>query len=449
MSTYIDLDPALHKVPPHSIEAERAVIGCLLLENSAVNDALLALNADGRDFYHTAHRSIFQSILKLIDNGKVADLITVCEELRSHGVIDNIGGEAFVVGVADGAISAVNVCHYAEIVKGHAIRRQIITEATKLIQAAYTPACEVRDALEHSQKAILSLSIHKEKSTLRSARELAKQVFSEIEAKHKNGDMLTGIPTGLKDIDNLILGLNQGDLIIIAGRPAMGKSALAGNIARSLAMKNKTVAIFSLEMPGSGLMMRFLSEHTGIDSRHLRRGLVTDNQWPKLVDAASELSDMSIFIDENPDLTPMELRARARQIKAAHGLDLLILDYMQLMQVTSRHETREQDVSEISRTLKAIAGELSIPVIGLSQLNRQVENRDDKRPRLSDLRESGAIEQDADIIAFIYRDELYDKRPENPNRGIAEIEIAKHRNGPTGRVKVRFDAERTKFFDLG
>lgn len=432
---------------PYNLDAERAVIGGLLIENSAAADVLPLLNADGREFYHTGHRLIFQTVLSLIDKGSVADLITVCDELRNREQIDKAGGVSFVSEVVDGAITAANVRYYAEIVKSYAIRRNIINEALKVMEAAYNPSNDVSETLEQAQRLILALSIKKEKNTLRNAHDLAKQTVSEIEDKNKKGDLIPGISTGLSDLDSLILGLNRDDLIIIAGRPGMGKSALAGNIAQYVAMQGKPVAFFSLEMPGNSLMMRFLASHTGIDTRHLRRGFVRDNQWPSLISAASVISGVPLFIDDKPDLTPMELRAKARSLKAEHNLALLIVDYIQLMRVPGRHDTREQAVAEISRTLKAIARELSIPVIGLSQLNRQVDARTDKHPMLSDLRESGAIEQDADVIAFIYRDDVYNKKPDNPNRGIAELEIAKQRNGATGNMLLRFDASTQTFSD--
>lgn len=443
------IDMSLNKVPPHNNEAEAAVLGSLLMENSAAADVLSILNADGSDFYHTAHGLIFKTVLNLIDKGSVADLVTVCAELDSRGQLDKVGGHVFVAEVVDGAITAANVHHYAEIVKGHAIRRGIIEEASRVIEAAYEPTSEVSEVLEQAQRSILALSIQKEKNTTRSAHNVVKQTVTEIENRDKQrrsrGDLITGISTGLRDLDDLTSGLQKSELIIIAGRPSMGKSALAGNIAQYAAMDGKVVVLFSLEMPGESLMMRLLAGESGIDSRHLRRGFIRDSQWPNLVHAASEISNTPLFINDKPDLTPMELRAMARRLKADHGLDLLIVDYIQLMRVPGRYDTREQAVAEISRTLKAIARELSIPVIGLSQLNRQVDGRTDKHPMLSDLRESGAIEQDADVIAFIYRDEVYNKSENNLERGFAEIEIGKHRNGPPGRIKLRFDAATQTF----
>lgn len=434
----------------HDDNAERAVVGGILLKNSAVSEVLTLLNADGGDFYHTGHRLVFQVILSLIDKGSAADLITVCDELRNRGWLDKVGGVVFVADVADGAISAANIHGHAEIVKNYAIRRNIISEASKVIEAASSPMSEAAEVLAQTQRSILSLSsLQKEKNSTQDSLNLIKQTINEIEQKHERGDVLNGIATGFTDLDNILLGLVSSNLIIIAGRPAMGKSALAFFIAQHVAFElGKCVAYFSLEMPGKSLMTRALAARTGIDSRQLQRGLVGDNQWSKVMNAASAISDKPLFIDDDPDITPMELRAKARRLKAEHGLDLLVVDYIQLMRTPGRYDTREQAVAEISRTLKAIARELEIPVIGLSQLNRQVDGRTNRRPLLSDLRESGAIEQDADVIAFIYRDEVYNKSDDNPERGKAEIEIAKHRNGPTGRLKVWFDTKTQSFRDM-
>ena len=442
------VEPSSGRILPQDLDAERAVVGGLMLDNQAAGAALAVLSSDGRDFYRTGHRLIFRAVLGLIDKGCVADLITVCDELRKRGDLDRAGGPVYVSDVSDSAISAATIGHYAEIVKSKAIERHIIAEASRLIEAAYDPAKETTEVLNEVQSTILNLSAAKEKKTLQGARDVARKTFAMIEKRHHQGGMMTGLSSGIHDLDTLILGLNAGDLIIVAARPGMGKTALAGNIALHVALEGTTALMISLEMPAESLMTRCLAKMSGIDSRQLRRGLVKDSQWSRLVDATGRIGGAPLFIDDNPDIAPAEIRAKTRRLKAEYGLGLLVVDYMQLMRVPGRHETREQAVAEISRTLKAIARELEIPVIGLSQLNRQVDNRPDKRPMLSDLRESGAIEQDADIIVFIYRDEVYDKRPENPHRGIAEIEIAKHRNGPTGTLKMHFEATTQTFTDL-
>jgi len=444
-----DHDLSLRRVLPHNLDAERAVIGALMLDNNAIGEALSILSPDGHDFYHTAHRLTFRAALELIDKGTVADMVTISETLQSRGELDKIGGPVFIVEIIDAAISAANVKYYAEIVKNKAIERMIIAESSRLISAVYSPTGDTQEVLSEAQRTILSLSLARGKNTIHTSRDLARQTFSTIETRHKQGGTITGLPSGIRDLDALTLGLHPGELIIIAGRPGMGKSALAGNIAMHNTLNGVPVLLFSLEMPAESLMTRFLSGMSNIDSRQLRRGFIHNDQWPRLANAASRIGLAPLFIDDKVDITPAEVRAKARRLKAEHGLGLLIIDYIQLMRVPGRHDTREQAVAEISRTLKAIARELEIPVIGLSQLNRQVDGRSNKRPMLSDLRESGAIEQDADVIAFIYRDEVYNKYESNPERGIAEIEISKARNGPTGTVRTRFSAKTQTFRDLG
>jgi len=442
-------DPSLRRVLPHDYAAERAVIGGLMMDNQAVSDVLSILDTDGQDFYHTAHRSIFRAILDLTDKGTTADLITVCDELRSRGNLDKVGGPVYVSEVEDGAISVANIRHYCTIVKSKAIERHIISEAGKLIEATYSPTVDTDEALNQAQRSILALSLAREgKKTMHTSRDLARNTFAMIEKRHAQGGPLIGLPTGIRDLDDLTSGLQNADLIIIAGRPSMGKTALVGNIAMHSALSGVPVLLFSLEMPAESLMTRILAGMSNIDSRQLRRGFVCNDQWSRLADAASRIGAAPLHIDDKVDITLAEIRAKARRLKAEHGLGLLIIDYIQLMRVPGRHDTREQAVAEISRTLKAIARDLEIPVIGLSQLNRQVDGRSNKRPMLSDLRESGAIEQDADLIAFIYRDEVYNKYESNPERGIAEIEISKARNGPTGTVRVRFSAKTQTFRDL-
>ncbi len=438
---------ASRRVPPHDLDAERAVIGALMLDNNAVGEVLSVLVPDGADFYHTYHSLIFRAVLDLVDKGAVADLVTIYDAMRSRGELDKIGGPAFIANIFDDAISSANVKHYAEIVKSKAIERTIITEASRLIEAAYLPGRDTAETLNEASRTILSLSLARGKNTLHSSRDLARQTFGTIEKRHEQGGGTIGQSTGLRDLDSLLLGLHPGELLIIAGRPGMGKTALAGNIVLHVTLNGVPALLFSLEMPAESLMTRILADMSGIDSRQLRRGFVRNDQWAPLVTAAGEIGGAPLFIDDKPDVTPAEIRAKARRLKAEHGLGLLVVDYLQLMRVPGRHDTREQAVAEISRTLKAIARELEIPVIGLSQLNRAVDSRPNKRPMLSDLRESGAIEQDADVIAFIYRDEVYNKHADNPDRGIAEVEIAKHRNGPPGTIRLRFEATTQTFKD--
>jgi len=438
------MDADTRRVMPHSLDAEKAVLGALLYNNGVSSEAAEILLTDGTDFYLRAHRIIFKTIMSVLDHGSVADLITTIESLKSEGNLEKVGGPAYVAELVDSALPS-NIKHYAQIVKDKANDRRIIETAYGMIELVHSG--QVEEAVANAQK----LSIERGgKSSIRLARDVAKATMAQIEVLYnRGGEVITGLSAGLKDFDNLTGGLQNGELIIIAARPAMGKSALAGHIAKHAALNGIPTELCSLEMSGESIMMRFLAGMTDINSRQLRRGFVQDRQWPDVVNSVSRIGDSPLFIDDKSDITPAEIRAKARRLKAEHNLGLLIVDYIQLVHVPGRHETREQQVSEISRTLKAIARELNIPVIGLSQLNRQVDSRANRRPLLSDLRESGAIEQDADVIAFIYRDEVYNKNPDNPERGKAEIDVAKHRSGPSGMVRVRFDTATQTFSDLG
>ena len=438
-----------NKVPPHDLDAEKAIAGGIMIDNQTISDVLTILDADGRDFYHSGHKAIFQAAVNLIDKTGAADQITVCDSLRTLGILDKVGGYAFVSDIVDNAISAANIRHYCKIVKNKAIQRKIITEALHIAEAAYANG-NADEVLDEAQRVLFSLSQGKGKSSLHSATELAKRTFALIEQRHdRDGEDLTGLSTGIRDLDAITLGLHAGDLFIIAARPGVGKTALGLSIARHVAVVDNAPVLFcSLEMPADTLMTRLFASSTGIDSRQLQRGLVSNDRWTHLVRAASQIGAAPLFIDDLSSMTPMEIRSRARLIKSEHGLGLVAIDYLQLMHVPGKHDSREQAVAEISRSLKGLAKELSVPVIALSQLNRKVEDRTNRRPQMGDLRESGAIEQDADVIAFIYRDEVYNKSEDNPEKGIAEIIIGKHRNGPTGTAKVCFSAKTQTFTDL-
>lgn len=437
----------MNKIPPHDITAEQAVLGSLLLENSALDEIAGLLTAE--DFYNTGHQVIYKTILNLIENGQTADILTVASYIAAAGMTEKTGGTAYIAGLTDSVVSTATVNEYAKIVKGKAVERQIISEAAKIIDAVYDPAEASKAKLEEAQKTIINLSLSGDNKTLKSSLEIAKRTLAGIEERNKRGgDLIIGHSTGMRDLDSILSGLNAGDLIIIAARPGMGKTALALNIAVNVALGQTPVVIFSLEMPADSLMTRIFAGRTNIDSRKIKRGMIFDDQWASLIKVTSEIGNIPLFIDDKPDITLQEIRAKCRKLKKNHGLGLVVVDYIQLMKVTGKHDNREQQVAEISRTLKIIAREMECPVIGLSQLNRQVDSRTDKRPILSDLRESGAIEQDADIIAFIYRDEAYNKSEDNPEKGIAEIDIAKHRNGAPGRVKTIFDAKTQTFKDM-
>lgn len=432
-----DVDLSSHRIPPHNIDAEQSVLGAILLDNLFLGTLLEIIDAE--DFYSDAHRKIFSAIITMSDRNEPADLITLSNSLKDQKRLEQIGGTAYLSELVDNVGSAANIAYYAKIIKEKAVKRSVIGAASKMLDAAYSPEKSTEEAINDAQQVILSLSMTRGKGRIQTAREIAKQTFAVIEERSRRGGCLTGLSTGLLKLDELTLGLQAGELFIIAARPGMGKTALAIGIARHTAREGTPVFFYSAEMPADTLMIRMLSGATGIDSRQLRRGSLSGSSWTSLVRAAEAVGSIPLFIDDGVDVTPAELRATARRVKTEHGIGLILVDYMQLMRANGKYETREREVAEISRTLKGIARELNIPVIGLSQLNRNIDSRTDKRPLLSDLRESGAIEQDADVIAFIYRDDT---------QGTAEINIAKHRNGPTGIVKLRFDATTQTFRDF-
>jgi replicative DNA helicase len=433
-----DVDLSSRRIPPHNIDAEQSVLGAILLDNLSMGAVLEIIEAE--DFYSDAHRKIFAAIVAMSDRNEPADIITLSNVLKDQKRLDQVGGMVYVSELVDNVGSAANVAYYARIIKEKALKRSTIGAASKMLDAAYSSEKSTEEAINEAQQVILSLSMSRgKKRCIQTAREIAKQTFTMIEERSERGDSLTGLSTGLRKLDELTLGLQAGELFITAARPGMGKTALAIGIARHVAQEGTPVLFHSLEMPAHTLMVRMFSGATGLDSHQLRRGAIFGPSWALLARATEVIGSIPLFIDDGADVTPAELRAAARCVKAEHGVGLLIVDYMQLMRANGKYETREREVAEISRTLKGIARELNIPVIGLSQLNRNIESRPDKRPLLSDLRESGAIEQDADVIAFIYRDEA---------QGTAEIKIAKHRNGPTGTVKLQFDATTQTFRDF-
>ncbi|MDP1991018.1 MAG: replicative DNA helicase [Syntrophales bacterium] len=443
-----EIDPSSHRIPPQNLDAERSVLGAVMIENTSLGTVMDIIEAT--DFYSDAHRKIFSAIVIITDGGEPADLITLSNALHDQGRLDKVGGKAYLAELVDNVASAANVGYYAKIIKEKAVKRAIIGTATKMLDAAYSPEKSAEEATAEAQQIILSLSMARGKRRIQTARDIVKTTFAMIEDRSKrgDGDAPTGISTGLSKLDELTLGLHGGELFVIAARPGVGKTALAICIARHVAQTGTPVFFYSAEMPAPTLMLRMLSGATGIDSHQLRRGSIFGESWASLARAAESIGSIPLYFDDGADMTPAELRAAARRAKVEHGIGLLIVDYMQLMRANGRYETREREVAEISRTLKGIAKELNIPVVGLSQLNRKIEDRTIKRPQLSDLRESGAIEQDADVIAFIYRDEVYNRSDDNPEKGIVEIDIAKHRNGPPGKVKVKFDSTTQTFRDM-
>lgn len=437
----------LHRLPPQNLEAEQSVLGGILLDNQAINAAQEILSDS--DFYSDAHKKIFAAMQELSDRGEPVDLITISDHLRDKKQLDQVGGAAYLAALVDSVPSAANITYYARIVREKAILRNLISTSTDILTKSYEQSAEVDDILDEAEHAIFEISQNKIRRSFYPLKEIIKDSFRTIERLYERKELITGVPTGFEKFDELTSGLQRSDLIIIAGRPSMGKTAFALNIARYAAVESNTpVAIFSLEMSKEQIAMRLLSSTAKVDSQRIRKGFLGELDWPKLTDAAGMLSEAPIYIDDTPAITVLEMKAKSRRLKAEHGLGLIIIDYLQLMRGVGYKDSREQEISEISRSLKALAKELNVPVIALSQLNRKVEDRTNRRPQMADLRESGAIEQDADVIAFIYRDEVYNKSEDNPKKGIAEIIIAKQRNGPTATVELAFLEKYTSFENL-
>jgi len=436
------------RVPPQSIEAEEAVLGGILVDNRALDHAVETLTAE--DFYREAHRRIFQALIDLDERGEPSDVITITECLKRRGDLEAVGGAASVAELVDRTATASNVGFYAKIVRDKAILRRLVEAGSDIAQRASMGAADVGELLDQAEQGVLDIANRRMRPFSR-LEEIIVSTVGQIEEMYKNPDALTGIPSGLIDLDKLTSGFQPADLIIIAGRPSMGKSALATNIGQyAAAHTGKAVGMFSLEMSKESLVMRMLCGEARIDSVKIRTGTLTDEDFPRLAMAAGQLADLPFFIDDTPSLSVLELRAKARRLKRENedrgGMGLIIVDYLQLMQAHRQVDNREQEISLISRSLKALAKELDIPVIALSQLNRGVESRADKRPLMSDLRESGAIEQDADVIAFVYRDDFYNRA--SPDQGVAEVIISKQRNGPQGTARLAFRKEFTTFENL-
>jgi replicative DNA helicase len=442
-----DIDSTLHRIPPQNLEAEQSIIGGILLDNQGLNAVVELLSA--RDFYSDSHRRIFEAILSLSDRSEPIDLITLSNILKDQKQLDKVGGAAYLAGLVDNVPSAANIAHYAKIVKEKAILRGLISTATEILSKTYEAGADVDTVLDEAEQAIFEISENKIRPAFFPIKDIIKDSFRAIEDLYARKELVTGVPTGFDKVDDLTSGLQNSDLIIIAGRPSMGKTAFALNIAQYVSTQRAIpVCLFSLEMAKEQIAMRMLASTAKVDSQRIRKGFLGETDWPKLTTAAGSLSEAPLFIDDSAGVTVLEMKAKARRLKAEHGLGLVIIDYLQLMRSGGRKDSREQEISEISRSLKALAKELNVPVIALSQLNRQVEARTNRRPQMADLRESGAIEQDADVIAFIYRDEVYNKAEDNPEKGIAEVIIAKQRNGPIGMAKLAFLEKYTSFENL-
>jgi replicative DNA helicase len=439
-------DLILDKLPPQNLDAEMAVLGSMLLDEEAVSVSVERLDAGC--FYKDTHRKIFQTISDLYNNNKAVDLITLADALRKDNSLDEIGGASYLTSLANVVPTAANINHYAGIVREKYILRTLINNSTKIITVCHESEGNIAEVVDTAERLIFEVSDRRNQGSYLQLKEIVKDTIETIDKLYQNKAHVTGIPTGYVDFDIKTAGLQPSDLIIIAGRPSMGKSAFALGIAEYAGVIEKIpTAIFSLEMSKEQLVQRMLCSHARVDAHKVRTGYLATSDWPRLTAAAGKLSEAPIFIDDTPAISVMELRARARRLKSHHGIKLIILDYMQLMRGSAMNmESRQQEISEISRSLKALARELSVPVIAISQLSRAVESRTDHRPQLSDLRESGAIEQDADVVVLILREEYYNPSPDN--QGIAEVIIGKQRNGPVGSLKLAFIKEFTRFDNL-
>ena len=433
------------RVPPQNIDAEKSVLGSLLIDEEAIGSAIEIL--DETWFYEQANRQIFKAILELYNQRKNVDLITLSDKLKNDGALEQIGGVSYLSFLIDLVPSAANVEHYANIVKEKGILRRLIKNATNIIAESYGSTGNVEEVVDNAERLIFEVADLKQRSQSVHIKDLVRQSIEKLDFLYQRKQHVTGIPTGFEKFDHMTSGLQKSDLIIIAGRPSMGKSALAVSIGEYVGINRQLgVAYFSLEMSKEQLVQRMLCSQARVDAHKVRSGFLSPSDWPKLTAAAGRLSESKIFIDDTPAISVLELRAKARRLKANQGIELIILDYLQLMRSTVQSESRQQEISEISRSLKALARELSIPVIALSQLSRAVESRQDHKPQLSDLRESGAIEQDADLVVLLMREEYYN--PTEENKGVADVHIAKQRNGPVGTVKLAFIKEYMRFENL-
>jgi replicative DNA helicase len=434
------------KVPPHSLEAEAAVLGAILLDNTALDRVAEVVTAE--DFYREAHRKIFRAATELSQRSEPIDLLTLTEALKTRGELPEIGGAGYVSELTDRALSAANIQYHARIVREKAILRGLISTAAEIVARGYEAREDVTRFVDEAEQAIYQIAEKKTRASFTRVGDMITETFRQIEQLYERKEMVTGVPTGFTDIDRMTAGLQPSDLIIVAGRPSMGKTSFCLNIAEHVAIeKGIGVAVFSLEMSKEQLVLRMLCSQARVDLSKVRTGFLAQKDFPRLAEAAGRIHDAPIYVDDTPALSALEVRAKSRRLKRTKeaNLGLIIVDYLQLMRGSSgRDDSREQEISQISGSLKALAKELRVPVIALSQLNRQVESRQPPKPRMADLRESGAIEQDADVIAFIYRDEVYNPQSAE-SKGKAEIIIAKQRNGPIGDVELTFLHEYTRF----
>ncbi|NLP36958.1 MAG: replicative DNA helicase [Firmicutes bacterium] len=435
----------MERVPPQNLEAEQSVLGSMLIDREAIVIASELVRPT--DFYREGHQKIFEAMLALSERGEPVDLITLSEELEQQNLLETVGGISYLTTLANIVPTAANVSYYARIVQEKAVLRSMINTATQIVSRCFEAKDDVEEILDDAEKAIFEIAQRSTPQGFSSMKEILKSAFERIDQLWENKGGVTGVPTGFPDLDNLTCGLQNADLIIIAARPSMGKTTLALNIAQHIAVnEGLPVAIFSLEMSKEQLVQRMLCAQAGIDAQRLRRGFLTEEDYPKLTKAAGPLAEAPIFIDDTAAISVLEMRAKARRLKAEHGLAAIFVDYLQLMRGNGRAENRQQEISSISRSLKALAKELDVPVVALSQLSRAVEQREKKRPILSDLLESGGIEANADLVAFIYREGYYNQEIEN--RHDTEIIIAKQRNGPVGSVHLYFKENLNKFVSI-
>jgi len=440
--THLHLD----RLPPQNLDAEQSVLGAILIDNEALPKALEIIDPD--DFYKSSHKKIFNAMIELFDKSEPIDLITLTDCLKRDEALDDIGGISYLSSLVNMVPTSANIRYHTKIVREKALLRGLVRTATDIANRVYEDNFDAEELVDYAEKSIFDISDKRVKVSFAKLKDVIKSSFEMIEQLYDKKETITGVPSGFGDLDELTSGFQRGELIIIGGRPSMGKTAFALNVAQHIGIElREPVAIFSLEMAKEQLAFRLLCAEAMVNASSIRKGFIQKEDWHKLTSAASRLTDAPIFIDDSSSISVLELRAKARRLKMEHGLSMVVVDYLQLMRGRGSFERREQEISEISRSLKALAKELNVPVIAVSQLNRSVEARRPPKPILADLRESGAIEQDADVILFLYRDEIYNK--DNPaNRGEAEVDIAKQRNGPAGvTIKLTFISRSTRFMN--
>lgn len=432
----------IQRIPPNSIEAEQSVLGAMLLDKEAISAATELIS--GEDFYREAHKEIFEAIVEIYDKGEPVDLITLTEKLKTRNTLDTVGGITFLTNLMDAVPTTHNIKYYAKIIEDKSLLRRLIKSSNEIISKSYQASEDIGEIIDGAEKSIFNISLNRSTQGFTHVKNILSVNFDKIEELYLNKGKITGVPTGFDDLDNKLSGLQKSDLVLIAARPSMGKSSFMMNIVQHAAVReNITTAIFSLEMSKEQLTQRLLCAEALIDAHRLRIGDINEDEWVKLARAMGPLSEAPIYIDDTPAISITEMRAKCRRLKLEHDLGLIVIDYLQLMQGKSNSDSRQQEISEISRSLKALAREINVPVVSLSQLSRAPEMRADHRPILSDLRESGAIEQDADVVMFLYRDEYY--HPDTEKKNIGEVIIAKQRNGPTGTVELVWLGQFTKF----